>query len=46
LLFWISRIWLKAQRGQVHDDPVVFAIKDPISQVLAVLVIAVVAFAT
>ena len=28
ILYWISRIWLFAHRGQLHDDPVVFAIKD------------------
>jgi 4-hydroxybenzoate polyprenyltransferase len=31
LLFWISRVWMKAQRGQMHDDPVVFALKDRVS---------------
>lgn len=31
LLFWISRVWLLAHRGQMHDDPVVFAIKDRLS---------------
>ncbi len=28
LLYWVSRIWMKAHRGQVDDDPVVFAAKD------------------
>lgn len=28
LLHWVARIWMKAQRGEVHDDPVVFAVKD------------------
>ena len=28
LLFWISRIWLIAHRGNMHDDPVYFAAKD------------------
>ncbi len=27
-LFWISWIWLKAHRGEMHDDPMVFAMKD------------------
>lgn len=31
LLFWISRIWLLTNRDQVHDDPVVFAVKDKVS---------------
>jgi 4-hydroxybenzoate polyprenyltransferase len=28
ILYWISRVWLLAHRGELHDDPVVFAIKD------------------
>jgi len=28
MLYWISRIWMMAQRGAVHDDPVLFALKD------------------
>jgi 4-hydroxybenzoate polyprenyltransferase/phosphoserine phosphatase len=31
MLFWISRAWLIAHRGQMHDDPIVFALKDKIS---------------
>jgi 4-hydroxybenzoate polyprenyltransferase len=41
LLFWISRTWLLAHRGQVHDDPVVFAIKDRVSQVVGALFVGV-----
>ena len=28
LLYWISRLWLKTARGEMHDDPVVYAVKD------------------
>lgn len=28
LLYWISRMWLKARRGEMHDDPLMFAVKD------------------
>ena len=28
LLFWISRLWLHAHRGEMHDDPIVFAARD------------------
>ncbi|MGO9994692.1 MAG: UbiA family prenyltransferase [Steroidobacteraceae bacterium] len=31
LLYWISRVWLLTTRGQMHDDPVVFALRDKIS---------------
>ena len=45
LLFWISRLWLLAHRGAVHDDPVVFALKDPVSIGLGVLSLGVIGFA-
>lgn len=35
LLFWIGRIWLITGRGEMHEDPIVFAIKDKVS-ILAV----------
>jgi 4-hydroxybenzoate polyprenyltransferase len=28
LLFWISRVWLLAHRGELHEDPIVFALRD------------------
>ncbi len=28
LIYWLSLLWIKAQRGEIHDDPVVFAIRD------------------
>jgi 4-hydroxybenzoate polyprenyltransferase len=31
LLYWISRTWMLTHRGEMHDDPVVFAIRDPTS---------------
>ena len=41
LLFWISRMILVTHRGQMHDDPLVFAATDRISQliILACIVI-------
>jgi 4-hydroxybenzoate polyprenyltransferase len=41
LLYWISRAWLIAHRGQMHDDPIVFALKDRVSWALAALFAAV-----
>jgi 4-hydroxybenzoate polyprenyltransferase len=35
VLFWISRAWLLAWRGEIHDDPVVFAFRDPLSWAVA-----------
>ncbi len=37
---WISRIWLLAQRGELDDDPVSFAVKDRISIGLGLVLIA------
>lgn len=41
LLGWISRAWLIAHRGKMHDDPVVFAIKDRTSWLMGVCLISV-----
>ena len=43
LLFWISRIVLITHRGEMHDDPVVFAARDRVSLVSFALVVAFVA---
>lgn len=37
LLYWISRVWLLAHRGQMHEDPVLFAIRDRVSYYLILL---------
>lgn len=37
LLYWISRVWLKTHRGDMHDDPVIFAMQDRVSQTLLVI---------
>jgi len=34
LLFWVSRVLMLAHRGQLHDDPVVFALRDRVSLML------------
>lgn len=31
LLFWQCRLWLSTARGSMHDDPLVYAARDPIS---------------
>ncbi len=37
LLYWISRIWMLAHRGELHEDPVLFATRDRTSWVVGVL---------
>lgn len=34
LFLWIGRVWLLCQRGELHDDPVAFAIRDRTSLML------------
>lgn len=46
LLFWISRVWLITHRGEMHDDPVLFALKDKVSLMVGVLAVATVMMAT
>jgi 4-hydroxybenzoate polyprenyltransferase len=40
IFLWIGRIWLISQRGELNDDPVVFALKDRQSLVLGVVMAA------
>lgn len=37
LLYWVSHIWMAANRGRMTDDPLVFAIRDPVSRALILL---------
>lgn len=44
LLFWQCHLWLSTARGQMHDDPIVYALRDRVSwAVLALLIVVVVA---
>lgn len=46
LLYWIGRVWLLAHRGELHEDPVVFALGDRVSLALVVLTGVVIVAAT
>lgn len=46
LLFWLSRVWLLAHRGQMHDDPIVFALRDNVSRWIGAAFVLVFALAT
>lgn len=37
LLYWFSRMMLLAQRGYMHDDPIIFALKERKSLILIVI---------
>ena len=38
LLYWIARMVLVAQRGKMDDDPVVYAMRDPASQLVVFII--------
>jgi 4-hydroxybenzoate polyprenyltransferase/phosphoserine phosphatase len=37
LLYWISRVWILTRRGLMHDDPVIFALRDRLSYFVGIL---------
>ena len=37
MLYWISRIWMETHRGNMNDDPLVYALKDRVSLVTGVV---------
>jgi 4-hydroxybenzoate polyprenyltransferase len=46
MLYWISRIWLLARRGDLHEDPVLFATTDWSSYVSGALILVTVMLAS
>lgn len=46
LIYWISRVWLKAHRGEMADDPVLFALKDRASYAVVGLALIILILAT
>ena len=41
LLVWIARAWLIAHRGEMHDDPIVFALSDRVSWIMGIILLVV-----
>jgi 4-hydroxybenzoate polyprenyltransferase len=41
MILWLSRVWLLASRGEQNEDPVVFALTDPMSLLIGVAVTAI-----
>lgn len=39
LLYWVSRIWMLATRGLIHEDPITFALEDRVSLFAAVAIV-------
>ena len=46
IFYWIANVWMVAGRGEMHDDPVVFALKNRASQVSAIIILFVFVLAT
>jgi len=45
LVYWVTRVWLLANRGAVDDDPLVFAIRDWPSYLVAALALVIIVYA-
>ncbi|QMU61450.1 MAG: UbiA family prenyltransferase [Gammaproteobacteria bacterium] len=37
LLYWIGRVWMITARGKMHEDPILFAIRDRVSMFTAAI---------
>lgn len=46
LFIWLTRVWLLTWRGVMHDDPVAFAIKDRVSQIMGLLIVGLIIIAS
>lgn len=45
MLYWVSRIWMQTHRGNMHDDPLVYALKDRVSLITGAMAAVVLALA-
>ncbi|MEO1046153.1 MAG: UbiA family prenyltransferase [Pseudomonadota bacterium] len=45
MLYWTNRLWVGARRGKINDDPVLFALKDRVSQIIGLAFAATLVFA-
>jgi 4-hydroxybenzoate polyprenyltransferase/phosphoserine phosphatase len=46
ILYWLSRVWLKAHRGELYEDPLTLSIRDPVTYVVAAIVLTVLIFSS
>lgn len=40
LIYWLARLWIKTSRGEMHDDPVIYAVKDRGSRIAVISIVA------
>jgi 4-hydroxybenzoate polyprenyltransferase len=45
VLVWLMRVWVLSHRRELHNDPVIFALKDPVSLFLGAVAVAAFALA-
>jgi 4-hydroxybenzoate polyprenyltransferase len=45
MVYWITKLWLNAQRRQIRDDPVVWAVKNRVSRAIGILCLIIFAIA-
>lgn len=38
MFYWIANIWIQAGRGAMHDDPIIFALRNPASLIAAAII--------
>ena len=46
ILFWQCRLWLSTARGHMHDDPIVYAVRDWVSWFVVGCILLIIAAAT
>jgi hypothetical protein len=46
MLYWVTRVWFIVKRGELEEDPVVFALRDKVSLGIGVAVLMLAAIAT
>jgi H+/Cl- antiporter ClcA len=39
MAYWVSRLWLKTSRGEMHDDPLIFSLKDQPSWIVFIIMV-------
>jgi 4-hydroxybenzoate polyprenyltransferase/phosphoserine phosphatase len=45
LLFWLGRVWQLAVRGQMNEDPLIFALKDRLSHLMGAAIVVIILLA-
>jgi 4-hydroxybenzoate polyprenyltransferase len=46
LLYWLGRLWVKTDRGEMHDDPLIFTALDWNSRIVALFCVVIIFVAT